>query len=71
MPLQHRYYGKSMPFGPDSIKTNPSVLSVEQAMMDYVQLASFLKDSMNATGSPIVLFGGSYGGMLAAWLRMK
>jgi hypothetical protein len=33
LPLpQHRYYGKSQPYGPDSVTTNPDVFSVQQAM---------------------------------------
>lgn len=30
--MQHRYYGKSQPYGPDSVTTNPDVFSVQQAM---------------------------------------
>jgi len=30
-----------------------------------------LKDSENCQNCPIIAFGGSYGGMLASWFRMK
>jgi len=29
------------------------------------------KAKINCTDCPVVAFGGSYGGMLAAWIRMK
>lgn len=37
--------------------------------MDYVELLAHLKK--NRHDHPVVVFGGSYGGMLAAWMRMK
>lgn len=39
--------------------------------MDYVELIKFIKKKYNADGSAVIAFGGSYGGMLAAWMRMK
>uniref|UniRef100_A0A7S3VQE0 Lysosomal Pro-X carboxypeptidase n=1 Tax=Dunaliella tertiolecta TaxID=3047 RepID=A0A7S3VQE0_DUNTE len=69
---EHRYYGKSMPSC--STKNNPrnlQYLTAEQAMADYTELIWELKHSLNATSSPVIAFGGSYGGMLAAWMRMK
>lgn len=79
---EHRYYGKSYPFGSKDIATQPEnlkYLSVEQVMMDYVTLLEKIKsegeydkntDYINPR-TPIYVFGGSYGGMLASWLRMK
>ncbi|RUS78013.1 hypothetical protein EGW08_014230 [Elysia chlorotica] len=71
---EHRYYGKSMPFGSDSYK-NSSVLnflSSEQALADFTELISFIKATIpGASKSPVVAFGGSYGGMLSAWFRIK
>lgn len=70
---EHRYYGESMPFGKDSFKPeNVVYLTVDQAMMDYVKLIQFIKASdPRLKNSPVIAFGGSYGGMIAAWMRMK
>uniref|UniRef100_A0A7S3ISV4 Lysosomal Pro-X carboxypeptidase n=1 Tax=Strombidium inclinatum TaxID=197538 RepID=A0A7S3ISV4_9SPIT len=48
-------------------------------MMDYVNLIKKVKADYNIeddpsnpeNNTPVIVFGGSYGGMLAAWLRMK
>ena len=40
-------------------------------MMDYAKLIEVLKDRYQAHNSPIITFGGSYGGMLSSWMRMK
>ena len=72
MLTQHRYYGQSQPFGADSLLVDPSFLSVEQALADYVALIAHLKQTLpGAASSPVIASGGSYGGMLSAWLRIK
>lgn len=73
---EHRYYGKSKPF-PD-LSPNPDNVhkfgqfTVEQALADYARLILYLKDTIDgAKNSRVIAFGGSYGGMLAAWMRQK
>ncbi|CAE7713697.1 PRCP [Symbiodinium sp. KB8] len=72
---EHRYFGKSLPFGNETYSDPKSgklrFLSSEQALADYAKLLTHLKEQWNAHDAPIVSFGGSYGGMLAAWSRMK
>lgn len=65
---EHRYWGKSQPFGTHSVSIDPTALSVEQALADYASLADHLRC---ARPSPVIAVGGSYGGMLAAWLRKR
>jgi lysosomal Pro-X carboxypeptidase len=40
-------------------------------MFDYVDLIKFLKVDRGMEDRAVIVGGGSYGGMLAAWLRMK
>ncbi|KAJ8769350.1 hypothetical protein K2173_002554 [Erythroxylum novogranatense] len=72
---EHRYYGESMPLGSrDEAYRNASTLSyltAEQALADFTVLITDLKRNLSAVDCPVVLFGGSYGGMLAAWMRIK
>ncbi|KRX22232.1 Lysosomal Pro-X carboxypeptidase [Trichinella nelsoni] len=68
---EHRYYGKSLPFGNES-SSNLGKLNSEQAMADYAVLINWLKTNITgAKNSAVIAFGGSYGGMLAAWMRTK
>ena len=57
--------------GEDSFAKDPSYLSSDQALADYAALVTHLRGSLNATRAPCIVFGGSYGGMLATWLRLK
>ncbi|ONH95988.1 hypothetical protein PRUPE_7G100400 [Prunus persica] len=74
--IEHRFYGKSIPYGGKksvaySNATTLGHLSSTQALADYASLITDLKKNLSATDSPVVVFGGSYGGMLAAWFRLK
>ncbi|CAJ2635227.1 unnamed protein product [Trifolium pratense] len=72
---EHRYYGESVPFGSkeEAYKnaTTLGYLTAEQALADFAVLVTDLKQNLSAIHCPVVLFGGSYGGMLAAWMRLK
>lgn len=72
---EHRCNGDSMPFGDETAAYKDAesltYLNSEQALADYVVLITDLKKNLSAEASPVVLFGGSYGGMLAAWFRLK
>lgn len=47
-------------------------LTAEQALADYVLLINQLKANYSCfASSPVIAFGGSYGGMLSAWIRQK
>jgi len=65
---EHRYEGESLP--PASISSDClSYASTIQALRDYARL---LEEKINpGNKAPVVVFGGSYGGMLSAWMRMK
>ncbi|XP_048773111.2 lysosomal Pro-X carboxypeptidase-like isoform X2 [Ostrea edulis] len=71
---EHRYYGTSVPYGPTAFKdpTKMNYLTSEQALADYAVLIKHIKTTTPGAGSSkVIAFGGSYGGMLAAWFRMK
>ncbi|CAH8849494.1 unnamed protein product, partial [Trichobilharzia szidati] len=71
---EHRYYGESLPFGNVSFKDRShfGYLTAEQALADFVLLINQLRTNYSCfTSSPVIAFGGSYGGMLAAWIRQK
>ncbi len=78
---EHRFYGRSLPFGNSSFTPEAlQLLSVEQALADYSQIIHSLPSLIGCQGTgrnaaagrcDVVLWGGSYGGMLAAWHRFK
>ncbi|CAF2905785.1 unnamed protein product [Rotaria sp. Silwood2] len=71
---EHRYYGESLPYGNASFSNpeNTRYLTSDQALADYAYLIRYIHSSITgAENSPVVAVGGSYGGMLAAYLRMK
>ncbi|KAL5580171.1 hypothetical protein UlMin_012613 [Ulmus minor] len=73
--IEHRYYGKSIPFGSrDEALKNASTLGYfnsAQAIADYAAVILHVKKKLHAQNSPVIVIGGSYGGMLASWFRLK
>lgn len=66
---EHRYYGESKIYN----NRNCDYLSSEHALADFAEFVTWLKSGgyPGAENSPVIVFGGSYGGMLAAWMRFK
>ena len=74
--VEHRYYGRSMPFGGSRAAAfrdaaAKGYLTVTQALADYASFVLSLKANLSAPAAPVVVLGGSYGGMLAVWMRLK
>lgn len=69
--IEHRYYGESLPFGNGSFEHDKiGYLSVEQAIADYAIIIRDIKKNID-TDNPVIALGGSYGGMLSAYIRFK
>ncbi|XP_072947836.1 lysosomal Pro-X carboxypeptidase-like [Epargyreus clarus] len=69
---EHRYYGESMPFGNKSLDSEHiGYLTAAQALADYADLADYFQGNSIRPHYPVIAFGGSYGGMLAAYFRIK
>jgi pimeloyl-ACP methyl ester carboxylesterase len=75
--VEHRYYGTSLPFGGVNSFSplNISYLSIEQALADFSlflpKFKTILGCAAGKASCQTILFGGSYGGMLVAWHRLK
>ena len=83
--VEHRYQSKSTP-KTQGVDNCLSFDTVEQALADFAAVVSYVSnnkavptsqdsisdyDFSTFTNAPVVAFGGSYGGMLAAWMRFK
>ena len=72
--LEHRYYGKSMPFGNDSLTSdNLKLLNTEQALKDLAYFIDQMKSHHyhKIENNPWITIGGSYPGAMSAWFRYK
>eukprot|EP00756_Hemistasia_phaeocysticola_P063642 Hpha_TRINITY_DN7121_c0_g1::TRINITY_DN7121_c0_g1_i1::g.29855::m.29855/K01285/PRCP; lysosomal Pro-X carboxypeptidase len=63
---EERYYGDSVPSG-----GGWEYLSTQQVLGDHSALVAHLRASRGAERSAVIAVGGSYGGMLAAYLRYQ
>ncbi|XBI04175.1 hypothetical protein VPH35_132510 [Triticum aestivum] len=59
--IKHRYTSADM----------LGYLTSTRALADFAILITSLKQNLSAVDAPVVVFGGSYGGMLASWFRLK
>ncbi|XP_030455233.1 uncharacterized protein LOC115676446 [Syzygium oleosum] len=74
--IEHRYYGESIPLGMsfEEALNDANIrgyFSSAQALADYATIIMHVKEERNASKSPVIVVGGSYGGMLASWFRLK
>ncbi|CAI9104933.1 OLC1v1003725C2 [Oldenlandia corymbosa var. corymbosa] len=73
--IEHRFYGKSNPLGTmEKSLGNKDIrgyFNSAQALADYAEILLYLTEKLSAHHSPIIVIGGSYGGMLASWFRLK
>ncbi|GFQ01024.1 lysosomal pro-x carboxypeptidase [Phtheirospermum japonicum] len=73
--IEHRFYGQSKPAGSmeEALKNDTlrGCFNSAQALADYAEILLHVKRMFGITDAPIVVVGGSYGGMLAAWFRLK
>ena len=61
---EERYYGESWP-----TEECCTYLTTQQVLEDYVELLNHVKHEYNAQSCPTIVFGGSYGGTLASYMR--
>ncbi|KAF7988522.1 hypothetical protein HCN44_001095 [Aphidius gifuensis] len=67
---EHRYYGKSHPVENTTVE-NLLFLNVDQALADAAYFIETKKRQLNIPNSKVFVFGGSYAGNMAAWMRIK
>ncbi|XAR59690.1 Lysosomal Pro-Xaa carboxypeptidase [Bertholletia excelsa] len=68
-------YIESVPFGSKQEAfqntSNLGFFSSTQALANYAQLITDVKKNLSAEHCPVIAVGGSYGGMLSSWFRLK
>lgn len=50
---------------------NMQYLSVDQALADIAYFVDYQKNKRNISNSTVIVFGGSYAGNMATWVRIK
>nr|XP_018903762.1 PREDICTED: putative serine protease K12H4.7 [Bemisia tabaci] len=68
--IEHRFYGESRP-GRDLTTKSLQYLSSDQALADYAHFITQMNLEHGFKNPKWIVFGASYGGSLAAWLRYK
>jgi len=58
---ENRYYAESLPFLPND---NLQHLSIEQAMVDHVELVLYLQNLLSMDHNPVIAIGSSYSKLL-------
>lgn len=54
---EHRYYAEKAPYTPVD---NLEHLTIEQALVDHIELVLYIQASLNMTRNPVIAIGGSY-----------
>jgi pimeloyl-ACP methyl ester carboxylesterase len=69
--VEHRYEGQSLPNLTQNCLAYASTIQALADYADILQLHLNPHSEENDPIAPVIAFGGSYGGMLSAWMRMK
>uniref|UniRef100_A0A914YXF1 Lysosomal Pro-X carboxypeptidase n=1 Tax=Panagrolaimus superbus TaxID=310955 RepID=A0A914YXF1_9BILA len=72
--IEHRYWGKSLPYSDESFTALSRIghMTSIQTIADFAIILPWFKQIYNISqDSKIIAIGGSYGGMLAAWMKLK
>jgi len=71
--VEHRYEGQSLPNLTENCMSYGSTIQTLADYADILQLHLNVhsEDMDDDPIAPVIAFGGSYGGMLSAWMRMK
>ncbi|XP_010254366.1 PREDICTED: lysosomal Pro-X carboxypeptidase-like isoform X1 [Nelumbo nucifera] len=74
--IEHRFYGQSTPFGSseEAYQNDRTLdyLNLSQTLEDYAEVILDIKKNLSANNStPVIVIGGSYGGVLATLFRLR